>query len=69
MKWFLDGNLAKIIIFEQIASVARTGDKFFFEQIARALQTDNNFFKLISQAVQMDVNFFQTDSGPSRLNG
>ena len=55
-------------IFEQIASVARTVDKFFFERIARAVRTDNTFFKRISQAVRTDDNFFQTDS-PSRSNG
>ena len=54
--------------FEQIASVARTVDKFFSERIARAVRTDNNFFKRISQAVRTDDNFFQTD-GPNRSNG
>ena len=37
----------------QIASVARTVDKFFFERIARAVRTDNNFFKRISQWEKM----------------
>ena len=55
-------------IFEQIASVARTVDKFFFERIAQAVRTDNNFFKRISQAVGTDDNFFQTDI-LSRSNG
>ena len=49
-------------IFEQIASVARTVDKFFFERIAWAVRTDNNFFQRISLAVRTDENFFQTDS-------
>ena len=47
-------------IFEQIASVAGTVDKSFFERIAHAVRTDNNFFKRISQAVRTDDNFFQT---------
>ena len=55
-------------IFEQIASVARTVDKFFFERIARAFRTDNTFFKRISQVVRTDDNFFWTDT-PSRSNG
>ena len=40
-------------IFEQMASVARTVDKFFFERIAQAVRTDNIFFKRISQWEKM----------------
>ena len=66
MKWFWDGNLAKI--FEQIGSVPRMVNNFFFKRIALAVRTDNNFLKRISQAVRRDDNFFQTDS-PSHSNG
>ena len=72
MKWFWDGNSAKIsrvkFIFEQIGSVPPTVDNFFFEWIALAIRMDNNFLKRISQAIRGDDNFFQTDS-PSRSNG
>ena len=78
--WKLSYNL----FFEQIASVARTVNKFFFERIVRAIRTDNNiifsngypkpfermttFFKRTAQAIRTDDNFFQMDS-PSRSNG
>ena len=55
-------------IFEQIALVGLSVDKFFFEWIARTVQTDNNFFKRIFQALRMDDNFSQMDS-PSCSNG
>ena len=48
-------------IFEQIASVARTVNKFFFERMT-------TFFKRIAQAIRADDNFFQMDT-PSRSNG
>ena len=48
-------------IFEQIASVARTVNKFFFERMT-------TFFKRIAQAVRVDNNYFQTDT-PSHSNG
>ena len=54
MKWFWDGNSAKINIFEQIGSVPPMVDNFFFEWIALAIRMDNNFLKRISQAVRGD---------------
>ena len=55
-------------IFEQVASVAPTVDKFFFERMAGAVRTDNNVFKWIAQAVRTDDNLFGTDT-PSHSNG
>ena len=54
MKWFWDGNSAKINIFEQIGSFPPMVDNFFFEWIALAIRMDNNFLKRISQAVRGD---------------
>ena len=63
-------------VFEQIASVAQTVDKFFFERIARAIRTMTIFSnrypkpfewmtifpKQTAQAIRTDDNFSQTDT-------
>ena len=67
MKWFWDGNLAKIYLWTDRFS-SSYGRQFLFQTDSPTVQMDNNFLKQIPQAVRTDDNFFQTHS-PSCSNG
>ena len=57
MKWFWDGNLAKIYLWTDRFS-SSNGWQFLFQMDSPTVRTDNNFLKRIAQAVQTDNNFW-----------